>query len=72
MNPRTRRLLLLTSSVLLRGFLRRNTHWLARLSFVVIPLVLACAMLLAFFTWESDTAVTPPREPALCGDGLCP
>jgi diguanylate cyclase (GGDEF)-like protein len=62
MNPRTRRLLLLTSSVLLRGFLRRNTHWLARLSFVVIPLVLACAMLLAFFTWESDTAVTPPAN----------
>jgi diguanylate cyclase (GGDEF)-like protein len=64
MRPRTRRLLLITSRELLRGFLRRNARWLAQLSFVGIPLVLACAMLLALFSWESDTAYkTPPDLP---------
>ncbi|MCK9380082.1 MAG: EAL domain-containing protein [Sulfuritalea sp.] len=61
MRPRTRRLLLLTSRELLRGFLRRNTRWLSRLSFIGIPVVLAGVMLLALFAWESDSAV---REPA--------
>ena len=64
MRPRTRRLLLLTSREVLRGFLLRNTRWLARLSSVGIPLALACAMLLALFVWESDTAFkTPPDLP---------
>ncbi|MDP2821886.1 MAG: EAL domain-containing protein [Sulfuritalea sp.] len=64
MSPRTRRLLLLTFRELQRGLLRRNTRWLANTSFVGIPVVLACAMLLALFAWESDTAVdTPPDMP---------
>jgi diguanylate cyclase (GGDEF)-like protein len=60
MTPRTRRLLLLTARELLRGFLRRNERWLARLSFLVIPLALAGIMLLALFAWESDTAGKAP------------
>lgn len=64
MRPRTRRILLLASRELLRGFLRRNSRWLASLAFTGIPAVLACAMLLALFAWESDTQVkTPPDLP---------
>ena len=60
MRPRTRRLLLLTSRELLRGFLRRNTRWLGQISFIGIPLILAGVMLLALLAWESDTAVSEP------------
>jgi diguanylate cyclase (GGDEF)-like protein/PAS domain S-box-containing protein len=62
MSLRTRRLLLLTSRELLRGFLRRNARWLSQVSFVVIPLVLGCAMLLALFAWDPDTVVTAPER----------
>jgi diguanylate cyclase (GGDEF)-like protein len=62
MSRRTRRLLLLTGRELLRYFLRRNSRWLAQLSFVGIPLALAGVMLLALFAWESDTAVKTPPE----------
>ena len=64
MSPRTRRLLLLTSRQLLRGFLQRNTQWLTRISVVAIPFALGAIMLLALFAWESDTAVRqPPNLP---------
>lgn len=62
MRPKTRRLLLLTFRELLRGFLRRNSHWLTQFSVIGIPVVLACAMLLALFAWESDSAVAPPPD----------
>ncbi|MDP2135342.1 MAG: EAL domain-containing protein [Sulfuritalea sp.] len=62
MRPKTRRLLLLTFRQLLQGFMRRNSHWLTRFSVVGIPVVIACAMLLALFAWESDTAVRTPAE----------
>ena len=57
MTPRTRRLVLLASRQLLRGFLRRNSRWLAQLSYLVIPLALGGIMLLALLAWESDTVV---------------
>ena len=62
MTPRTRRLLLLASRELLRGFLRRNERWLGQFSFAVIPLALAGIMLLALFAWESDSAAKPPVD----------
>ena len=64
MTPRTRRLLLLAWRELVRGFLRRNSRWLAQLSCIVIPLALGGIMLLAVVAWESDTAVKqPPNLP---------
>jgi diguanylate cyclase (GGDEF)-like protein len=62
MTPRTRRILLLASRELLRGFLRRNERWLGQFSFAVIPLALASIMLLALFAWESDSAAKPPVD----------
>lgn len=54
MSPRTRKLLLLASRNLVRGFLRRNSVWLERLCFIGLPLALACMMVLALVNWESD------------------
>jgi len=62
MTSRTRRLLLLASRELVRGFLRRNSRWLAQLSFIGIPFVLGGLMLLALLAWESDTAVKQPPD----------
>ena len=62
MRPRTRRLVQLASRELWRGFLRRNEYLLGRLSFVGIPVILTCAVLLALFAWDSDTAYKQPPE----------
>lgn len=60
MRSRTRRLLLLTSRELFRGFIDRNSHWLSQVSFVIIPVILGGLMLLALFAWKSDA---PANEP---------
>lgn len=62
MTPRTRRLLFLAARELLRGFLRRNSRWLAQLSYAAIPLALGALMLLAVFAWEADTPVKATPE----------
>lgn len=63
MNSRTSRLLHLTARALSHGFLRLNARWLANLSYVGIPAVLACLTILALFAWRSDTAI--PNSPTL-------
>lgn len=55
MSPRrVRRLLLLASRDIVRGFLRRNSTWLERLCVIGLPFALACVMALALVNWESD------------------
>jgi hypothetical protein len=47
---------------LLRGFLRRNSRWLAQLSLPRHSAGAGAIMLLALFAWESDTQVKAPPD----------
>jgi hypothetical protein len=55
MTPRTRRLLLLASRELLRGFLRRNERWLGQFSFVGDSAGAGQHHAAGLFAWESDS-----------------
>lgn len=54
MKPRTRRLLLLASREVGRGFLRRNARWLAQLCSIGLPVALAALMVMSLTIWKSD------------------